>query len=96
MWQQKVLYDGNASEECKYDPFRRFMEGKGLRIGYRNTSVCKKDLYIIGPATTLTYTTRRRMVPRDLDLWHVTITISGYAVEEVEKDLQKLISEQKS
>ncbi|MDO8511092.1 MAG: hypothetical protein Q7S55_02910, partial [Nanoarchaeota archaeon] len=64
MWQQKIIYSGNASESVSYDAFQLFMEGKGLRIAYRDTSVYKKDLYVIEPATTLTYTARKRMVPR--------------------------------
>lgn len=95
MWQQKILYQGNASETLKYETFLLSMEGKGIRIMYRDIPVYKKDLYIIEPATTLTYTARKRMVPRGLDLWHATVALSGYGVEEVEKYLHDLVSEQK-
>ena len=95
MWQQKIIYKGNASGLVSYGAFQLFMEGKGLRIVYRETPVYKKDLYVIEPATTLTYTARKRIVPRDLDLWSVTLTLSGYGVGDVEKNLRDLISEQK-
>ncbi|HLD79431.1 MAG TPA: hypothetical protein VJA18_02630 [Candidatus Nanoarchaeia archaeon] len=96
MWQQKIIYQGNASGIFRYEAFLSFMEGKALRIQYRNKPIYRKELYIVEPATTLTYTARKRMVPRNLDLWHVTITLSGYGVDEVEKNLATLISEQKS
>ena len=95
MLQHKILYQGNASGLFRYDAFLLFMEGKGLRIPYCDTPVYRKELYIIEPATTLSYTARKRMVPRNLDLWHVTITLSGYGIEEVEKSLCSLFSEQK-
>jgi len=95
MLQQKILYEGNASGLFKYDAFLLFMEGKGLRIPYRDEPLYRKDLYVIEPATTLSYAARKRMVPRNLDIWYVTITLSGYGVEEVEKNLGTFISKQK-
>ena len=95
MWQQKILYQGNSDGVFRYDAFQLFMQDKGLRIPYQDTPVYKKDLYVIEPATTLTYTARKRMVPRGLDLWYMTVALSGYGVEEVEKSLSALISEQK-
>ncbi|MEK6809726.1 MAG: hypothetical protein AABY40_03560 [Nanoarchaeota archaeon] len=95
MWQQKILYRGNASETVKPHNFQLLMEGKGVRIAYLDSKVCKEDLYIIEPATTLKYTARRRMVPCGLDLWHITVTLSGYHIYEVEKSLETLVFEQK-
>ena len=95
MLQQKILYQGNASGLFRYDAFLLFMEGKGLRIPYCDTPVYRKELYIIEPATTISYEARKRMVPRNLDLWSVTVTLSGYGVEEVEKNLETLSSKQK-
>ena len=95
MLQQKILYEGNSDGIFRYDAFQLFMQGRGLRIPYCDTPVYRKELYIIEPATTLSYTARKRMVPRNLDLWHVTITLSGYGIEEVEKSLCSLFSEQK-
>ncbi|MBI2125637.1 hypothetical protein HYV87_04945 [Candidatus Woesearchaeota archaeon] len=87
MWQQKILYEGNASGIFRYDAFQLFMEGKGLRIPYRDTPIYKEELFVIEPATTLTYTARKRMIPRDLDVWHVVVKLSGYGVGEVERNL---------
>ncbi len=90
MWEQKVLYTGNSSGLLDYDAFLQFMKGKGLHIPYRNNPLFRKEIYVIEPATTLIYTARKRMVPKGLDLWAVTVTLSGYGVSEVEKilDLQ--------
>jgi hypothetical protein len=51
---------------------------------------------MVEPNSTLIYTASKRLVPRSLDLWTVTVALSGYAVEEVGKNLTALISEQKS
>jgi len=95
MWQQKILYQGNSDGVFRYDAFQLFMQDKGLQIPYLDTPVYRKELFVIEPATTLTYSARKRMVPRGLDLWHATITLSGYGIEDVEKNLRDLISEQK-
>lgn len=96
MRQQKILYEGNSDGIFRYDAFQLFMQDKGLCIHYRDMPVYKNDIYVVEPATTLIYKARKRIVPRDLDLWHVKVTLSGYGVEEVESNLSKLISEQKS
>lgn len=87
MWEQKVLYDENSFGSLDYGAFLRFMKGKGLRIPYRNNTLCRKEIYVIEPATTLIYTARKRIVPKGLDLWSVTVTLSGYGVSEIERIL---------
>lgn len=95
MLERKILYEGNSSGVFKYDTFQMFMKDKGIRIPYRNLLVYRKDIYFIEPATTLIYKARKRIVPRSLDLWHVTVTLSGHGIEEVERNLLARISEQK-
>lgn len=87
MWEQKVLYAGNSYGLLDYDEFLQFMKGKGLRIPYRNNPLCRKEIYVVEPATTLIYTARKRMIPKGLDLWAVTVTLSGYGVSQVERIL---------
>ena len=87
MWQQKVIYEGNSSGLFQYEAFVGFMKGKGLHIPYEDTPLRKTELYVIEPATTLTYRTWKRVIPRGMDLWDVKITLSGYGVGEVEEKL---------
>lgn len=91
----KKIYEGNSEGIFVSDIFQQIMKEQGLRVFYLDLPVYKKDIYILEPATTLVYAARKRIVPRGLDLWHITVTLSGYGVEEVEKNLQRIISEQK-
>lgn len=96
MWQQKIIYEGNSDGIFTYDAFQQLMKDRGLRIPYEDLPAYKKVIYVLEPATVLVYAAKKRIVPRGLDLWHTVITLSGYGVEEVEKNLQEIISEQKS
>lgn len=80
----------------RYDTFQVFMKDKGIRIPYRDLPVYRKDIYVVESATTIIYKARKRIVPRGLDLWHVTVTLSGHKIEEAEENLKTFISEQKS
>ncbi len=92
MWQQKVLYEGSASGLFRYDAFLIFMGGKGLHIHYDPTALRRMEQYIIEPATTLTYKTWKRVIPRGIEIWDVKVTLSGYGVSEVEQKLQSLFT----
>lgn len=95
MWQRKILYQGNSCGIFQYDAFLLAMI-KHQRLPLDNTPLYRMDIFVIEPNVSLFYTARKRLVPRGLDLWTVTVALSGYAVEEVEKNLVALISEQKS
>ena len=92
MWQQTIFYQGNSSGLFQYDAFVGFMKGKGLHLPYENTPLRKTEQYVIEPATTLTYRTWKRVVPRGMDLWEVRVTLSGYGVAEVEEKLHSFFT----
>ncbi|MEK6939258.1 MAG: hypothetical protein AABX31_00875 [Nanoarchaeota archaeon] len=92
MWQQKVIYEGAPSGLFQYEVFLGFMKGKGLHIPYENTPLRKTELYVIEPATTLTYRAWKRVIPRRMDIWEVKVTLSGYGIVEVEQKLEALFT----
>ena len=96
MQQPKIFYQGNSSGVFSYETFQDFMKNKGLRIPYQDFAVYKKDIYIVEPSTTIIYEARKRIVPRNLDLWHVTITLWGHGREEVESKLLQALEEYSS
>lgn len=87
MFEQAILYRGCSSGIFEYQTFVQFMEGKGQKISLENDSLYRMEIYVLEPATTLIYSARKRIVPRELDLWSVTISLSGYGVETVKKRL---------
>lgn len=95
MWQQKIIYEGNSSGLFCYGTFVQFMHKKGQHLASEITPLRKTEIYILQPATTLMYQTWKRVIPRGMDIWDVRVILFGYGIEEVEKNLQDLISEQK-
>ncbi|MEK6900222.1 MAG: hypothetical protein AABX05_03800 [Nanoarchaeota archaeon] len=92
MLERKLFYDGNSEGFIRYHDLLELMKGKGQRIPMRCTSVYRKEIYVIEPATTMIYKARKRIVPKGLDLWHVKVELSGYRVVEVEEKLRSWFS----
>lgn len=96
MWQQKIIYQGDPSGLFRYETFLQFMRNRGQYLFYENPgenrSLRKTEFYVIEPATTLTYKTWKRVVPRGIDIWEVRVTLSGYGILEVEQKLQDLFT----
>lgn len=95
MVEQSILYQGCSSGIYEYGTFVQFMHGRGQRISVENDSLYRMEMYVLEPATTLLYSARKRIVPRGLDLWSVTVSLSGYGVETVEKMILESIFKQK-
>lgn len=93
MVEQAILYQGCSSGIFEYEAFVQFMEGRGPRIPMENDSLRRMEIYVLEPATTLIYTARKRIIPRGPDLWSVTVSLSGYGVEEVEKRINKALED---
>ena len=77
----------------RYDTFVQFMEGKGRRVTYEHSPLQRMDLYETGPATVLMYFVRKRITPRGMDLWNVTVSVHGSDVEGVEKLIAEAMQE---
>jgi len=82
---RKILYQGDSSGLFQYDAFIQFMDNKGRRITYENEPLQRMDLYETGPATVLIYLARKRIIPRGMDLWGVTVSVHGSDIEGMEK-----------